>query len=172
MNVRKLLAVAAASSALAAAPTVAQERGQVPAFRAFDCPSAAVENLDAWVERYSTAWADQDAMAVAALHARDTEWINAYGRQFQDAAELRAFLDQRLFPAFDPAISREEAAALRKVSYRCLAGGGAVVHLYGEGRRGPSRNAGEDVRRTHTHLVLNRQGDDWRVVHTAIMDVR
>src|SRR5690554_4157590 len=75
MNVRKLLAVAAASSALAAAPTVAQERGQVPPFRAFDCPPAAVENLDAWVARYSTAWASQDAMTVTALHAPDTEWI-------------------------------------------------------------------------------------------------
>lgn len=173
MIAKNLFAAMLAGCAMLSASTgLAQERGEVPAFRAFACGPGTVARLDAWVERYKAAWANQDAAAVTALHAPDTEWINAYGRQFQNAADMGAFLKQRLFPAFDPAIAREEAAAMRKVSYRCLGEDVAVLHLYAEGRRGPSRNAGEDLRRTHRHLVLGRKGGDWRIVHTAVMDVR
>jgi hypothetical protein len=44
--------------------------------------------------------------------------------------------------------------------------------LYTDGQRGASRNAGEDRRRTHVHLVLERQDAGWKIVHTAIMDAR
>ena len=40
------------------------------------------------------------------------------------------------------------------------------------GERGPSRNAGEEMRRTHLHLVLAELDAGWKIVHTAIMDAR
>jgi hypothetical protein len=46
------------------------------------------------------------------------------------------------------------------------------VHLYTDGQRGESRNEGEQLRRTHIHLVLERKVRDWKIVHTAIMDAR
>lgn len=98
--------------------------------------------------------------------------FNAYGLQFQSDAELGVFLEKRLFPAFDPTIAREEALALRTVSYRCLGDGSAVLHLYVEGRRGPSRNASGDLRRTQTHLVVSPMAKGCSIVHTAVMDVR
>jgi len=48
----------------------------------------------------------------------------------------------------------------------------AIIQMYTDGARGPSRNAGEELRRTHIHLVLEDQGDAWRIVHSVIMDAR
>lgn len=107
-----------------------------------------------------------------ALHSDDTEWINAYARLFQGAAPLADFLRNRLFPAFSPEVSQQEAANMKTISIRYLGSDAAVVHTYTEGNRGASRNANEDVRRTHIHLVLGKVGTDWRVAHTAIMDAR
>jgi hypothetical protein len=173
MTAKNVLAAAMIVAAiLPASAAGAQERGVVPDFKAFACDPGAIERLDVWVDQFRSAWASQDAGRVASLHVSDTEWINAYGRQFQSASELHVFLERRLFPAFDPAIAREEAEALRRVSYRCLGDDAAVVHLYAEGRRGPSRNQGEDLRRTHTHMVLSFTEEGYRIVHTAVMDVR
>lgn len=91
---------------------------------------------------------------------------------FQGAAPLADFLQNRLFPEFPADVSRQEAANMRTMSIRYLGREGAVVHMYTEGHRGASRNAGEDVRRTHIHLVLSKQEDAWKVAHTAIMDAR
>lgn len=150
----------------------AQERGDVPPFRNFGCSAAQVSHLDTLTQRFRTLWGAQDTAALMALHAEDTEWINAYGRQFQDKAALGPFLEKRLFPTFGPSVSQTEAANMQTVSYRCLGKTAAIIHLYAEGNRGESRNAGEDKRRTHTHLVLEKQKGDWRIVHTAVMDVR
>jgi hypothetical protein len=61
---------------------------------------------------------------------------------------------------------------MKAVSVRYVSTDAAIAHLYTDGRRGASRNAGEDRRRTHVHLVLERQDADWKIVHTAIMDAR
>lgn len=152
----------------------AQERRQVPEFRTYGTPAsqAAVQDIDALIESYKSAWSRQDADALVALHADDVEWINAYARMFQGAEPLRTFLKERLFPAFDPAVSRQEVANMKTISIRYLGDDAAVVHLFTDGQRGPSRNEGEALRRTHLHLVLEEQSAGWRVAHTAIMDAR
>lgn len=153
---------------------MAQERREVPEFRVYGQPTSveyerAVNGL---VQSFKDAWANQDAAALTGLHASDTEWINAYARLIRGAQPLGKFLKERLFPAFDPAISREEVANMRTISIRFLGDEAAVVHLYTEGRRGASRNSGEETRRTHMHLVLEQQASNWKIVHTAIMDAR
>ncbi len=153
---------------------LAQERRAVPAYRTYGAPVDTVHEREiaALLQSFKAAWAEQNTGALVALHAADTEWINAYARMFQGAAPLGAFLEDRLFPAFSLAVSQREMANLQSVSLRYLGDDAAVLHLYTEGDRGPSRNQGEILRRTHIHLVLERQDSGWRIVHTAIMDAR
>ncbi|MDC7677235.1 nuclear transport factor 2 family protein [Asticcacaulis machinosus] len=171
-----LIAALALSLALpvisAHAQTSASAPQVIPPFRSFACTPDDLSRLNTTVEHFKKVWGAQDTSAVIAMHAPDTEWINAYGRQFQDAAELGKFLQTRLFPMFETSVSEREAAGIRPISYRCLGQTAAVIHLYTEGPRGPSRIAGETLRRTHMHFVLENRADGWQIVHTAIMDVR
>lgn len=163
------------AATLMLAPTAAAaERREIPAFRSYGEPASPDDaaRIDGLVERFRTTWATQDADALIALHAEDVEWINAYARMFQGSQPLADFLVHRLFPAFDPAVSRQEAANMKTISVRYLGDDAAVIHMYTDGQRGPSRNEGEDMRRTHIHLVLAKQGSEWKIVHTAIMDAR
>lgn len=158
---------------LTALPAAGQERREVPEFRTYGEPespeiAAAVDDL---LADFKDAWSRQDTEALIALHADDVEWINAYARMFQGAEALAQFLEHRLFPNFPPEVSRQEVANMKAVSIRYLPEA-AVVHMYTDGERGPSRNEGELMRRTHIHLVLAEQNDGWRIVHTAIMDAR
>lgn len=159
---------------LAAIPVAAQERRETPPFRTYGEPATSTDSagIDALIDRYKDAWARQDTSGLIALHAEDTEWINAYARLFQGAAPLADFLRNRLFPGFSPEVSKQEAANMRTISIRYLGRDAAVVHMYTEGNRGASRNANEDVRRTHIHLVLGKEANDWKVAHTVIMDAR
>jgi ketosteroid isomerase-like protein len=166
-------AILAAVTLLLCAPAGAQERRELPPLQTYGTPAAGARDdaVPAFIERYTDAWARQDVDAFVALHADDTEWINAYARLVRGAGPLGDFLRNRLFPAFDPAVSAREAAGMRTLSIRHL-GSAAVVHLYTEADRGSSRNADEERRRTHIHLVLAAPEGAWRVVHTAIMDAR
>ncbi len=166
-------AFALLAALLLALPAEAQERRQIPVFRTYGEPASTEDAaaIQTFLEQYKDAWARQDTDAFIALHAEDIEWINAYARLFQGAAPLADFIDSRLFPAFDPDVSKQEVANMRTISIRYL-GTAAVVHMYTDGERGLSRNEGEDMRRTHLHLVLAKQRNAWKVVHTAIMDAR
>ena len=159
---------------VAAAPSAGQERREVPPARTYGEPASSDDQtaIQALVERYKDAWSRQDTAAFVALHTEDTEWINAYARIFRGTAALADFIENRLFPAFDSDVSRQEIANMRMISTRYLGDDAAVVHMYTEGQRGASRNAGENVRRTHLHLVLAKQDGVWRIVHTVIMDAR
>lgn len=175
MNLRvALFLVVSVAAALVAPPSAAQERREVPPMRTYGEPASSDDRsaIQSLIEQYKGAWSQQDTDAFIALHAEDTEWINAYARLFQGAAPLAEFIENRLFPAFDSSTSRQEIANMRMISMRYLGDDVAVVHLYTEGQRGESRNKGEDVRRTHLHLVLAEQNGAWEVVHTAIMDAR
>ena len=169
---RSFFAVLAALSFTRIGP--AQERREVPEFRVYGAPSSTNDAaaIDEIIKTFKSAWARQDTETLVSLHVEDTEWINAYARMFQSAAALGDFLEQRLFPGFNADVSRQESANMRIISIRYLGDDAAVVHLYTEGRRGPSRNADEEVRRTHLHFVLAKHGTTWRIVHTAIMDAR
>ena len=155
-------------------PLEAQERRDIPAVRTYGEPGSLGDRsaIQTLIEKYRDAWSRQDTDAFIALHAEDTEWINAYARLFQGAAPLAEFIEDRLFPAFDSSTSRQEIANMRTISVRYLGDDVAVVHMYTESERGASRNEDEDVRRTHLHLVLDKQNMAWKIVHTAIMDAR
>lgn len=159
---------------LVAASVAGQERRETPPFRTYGEPVTSTDGaaIDALINRYKDAWARQDTSGLMALHAEDTEWINAYARLFQGAAPLSDFLRNQLFPAFGPDVSKQEAANMTPISIRYVGRDAVVVHMYTEGSRGASRNANEDVRRTHIHLILGKVGKDWKVAHTAIMDAR
>ena len=159
---------------LTAFSSVAQERREVPPTRTYGQPASgeARRAVDALIEEYKDAWSRQDTDAYIALHSEDTEWINAYARLFQGSEPLADFIENSLFPAFDPSTSREEIANMRTISVRYLGDDAAVVHMYTEGRRGAARNEAEDVRRTHLHLVLGEESEQWKIFHTAIMDAR
>lgn len=159
---------------LAAAGGIAQEPRELPSSRVHGAPARPQDAaaIAAFVEQYKDAWERRDAAAYAALHSPDTEWINAYARMFQGAEPLREFVANRLFPAFDPSIAAEETANMQTISVRYVADAAAVLHLVTDSRRGASRNEGEQLRRTHIHLVLGRTESGWSIVHTAIMDAR
>ena len=154
--------------------TLAQERREAPEFRAYGQAATRADGdaIEELIRRYKQFWGEQDTDALMRLHAGDVEWINAYARMFRGTAPLSVFLRDRLFPVFSRTVSEQEAAQMKAVSIRYLAGHAAVVHMYTDGQRGPSRNAGEEARRTHIHLVLEKQGSTWKIVHTAIMDAR
>lgn len=171
---RHITLAALAGTALLSSALVAQERRQVPDIAIFGEPATpsqmtAIEDL---IEQYRTSWGQQDVAALASLHIEDTEWINAYARVLRGVDELAAFIETRLFPAFEPAVSEQEAANMKLISIRFLSAKAAVVHMYTDGTRGPSRNAEESHRRTHIHIVTVWQGDQWKIAHTAIMDAR
>lgn len=174
MQKKSIAAAVLLFSIAGAASALAQERREIPEFRTYGTPASAEHEaaVNALIRDFKDAWGRQDTEALVALHAEDVEWINAYARLIQGAEPLGRFLKERLFPAFDPAISRQEAANMKAISNRFIGDNAAVVHLYTDGQRGPSRNANETTRRTHLHLVLERQESGWRIVHTAIMDAR
>ena len=160
---------------ISAAPTAqAQERREVPAYREIGLADSPATRgaLTEWFAQYRDAWAREDSAALAALHTDDTEWINAYARMFQDSERLEVFLKESLFPQFDPQVSATEAANMQLISMRLLGDDVAIIHLYTDGNRGLSRNAGETARRTHIHLVLTLTDEGWKAAHTAIMDAR
>ncbi|WP_198683039.1 YybH family protein [Peristeroidobacter agariperforans] len=174
MNNKCVAAVLLCVALGGAASAPAQERRQIPEFRTYGRPASTEDEraVDALIRNFEEAWGRQDTSALVALHAEDVEWTNAYARIIQGAEPLGRFLEQRLFPGFDPAVSRQEAANMKIISKRFIGSDAAVVHLYTDGQRGASRNANEETRRTHMHLVLERKEAGWRIVHTAIMDAR
>ena len=159
---------------IAAMPGHAQERREIPEPRIFGEPASDqdAETLAAALNAYISAWAEEDTPAIVALHASDTEWINAYARMFRGADALGEFFENRLFPAFSPETSKREAENMTLISTRFVGENAAVHHLYTDGDRGPSVTEGRDLRRTHFHFVWENQDDGWKVVHTAIMDAR
>lgn len=172
-NTLSLIALAIALPMLAT-EAQAQERRQIPAYREIGVEAGSDQRqalLD-FLRSYRDAWSEENTGAFIALHTDDTEWINAYARMFTDAPSLADFLENRLFPAFGPGVSRTEAENMEMISMRALGDDTAVLHLYTDGNRGPSAVAGRLLRRTHFHLVLVRQSGQWKVAHTAIMDAR
>ncbi len=169
-----LCLVAPLLAPLLALPAGAQERWATPDYRVFGRPATDRDAaaIDAVLESFGQAWAAENAEGVAALHADDVEWTNAYARIIRSSDALEMFLRDRLFPAFDASTSSGEAAALTPVSLRFVGADAAVYHGVADSDRGPARDGGAGRRRVHFHFVLERQGDDWRIAHTAIFDAR
>jgi len=173
-DLAKLAAISALFLTIFTPATFAQERRELPESKVYgapDCPDQPAE-VTAFLDRYWSAWGEQDVDRLRALHADDAEWINAYARMFQTSDAMATFLEERLFPAFDPTVSRQEVENTRQVSLRYAGDEVAIAHFYTDSARGASQTAGEDLRRTHFHLVIERRNGVWQVVHTAIMDAR
>ncbi len=154
--------------------TFSQERREIAEFKIFGIPASPADErqLEELIREFKSSWADQDTERFIALHSSDVEWINAYARMFRGIQPLSSFLERRLFPAYDSKVSKEEVRNMRVISTRYVGDSAAVVHMYTDGNRGDSRVDGESARRTHLHLVLEKQATEWRIVHTAIMDAR
>ncbi|MEO1013958.1 MAG: SgcJ/EcaC family oxidoreductase [Pseudomonadota bacterium] len=153
----------------------AQERGALPPFETFGeaASRSDSEALDALLNDYRDAWGRQDAAALAALHAEDVEWTNAFVRIIRGREGLESFLGGRMFPGFPAEVSAAEAASLRPVSLRYLGDDAAVWHIFAESRRNGGRDDPDAARRVHFHLVLEKADDGvWRIAHTAIFDAR
>lgn len=150
------------------------ERREIPEFITFGAAAqpADAAALDTVLSNYVVAWRAQDTPALMALHAPDVEWVNAYARMFRSRQTLGEFLEHRLFPAMRRAVSEAEASSMKRVSIRYIGADAAVAHFYTDSQRGASRNEGEDLRRTHIHLVLAKQASTWQIVHCVIMDAR
>ena len=154
-------------------PAMAQERWQVPGYKEFgQAPSEkdakSIQNL---MSQFREAWANQQTDAILATHTDDIEWINAFARIFRGKEALKEFLENRLFPAFDPSVSKKEVENMKPISLRYIGSNTAILHWYTEGNRGRSRNQGERLRRTHLHFVLSKE-ETWKIAHLAIFDAR
>lgn len=174
MNVIRSFCIAPVIFAVLSALAISQERREIPAKLTLGVAvnQADEQAIDQVLVSYKAAWAEQDTKALMALHAPDTEWINAYARIFRGTVSLGEFLEDRLFPNFDADVSKREVGNMKTISRRYVGEGGAVIHMFTDGDRGAARNADEEWRRTHIHLVLERQDGNWLIVHTAIMDAR
>lgn len=158
---------------LGAAVSHAAERREILSYvEVGEHGAASEQKVEGLIEAFKTTWAAQDTAAHMRLFSEDAEWINAYARMFRGKEELSRFLEERLFPNFDAAVSVEEMRNSQLVSIRYLGDSAAVIHIATDGARGDSAIAGELLRRTHLHLVVENFGGEWLIVHTAIMDAR
>ena len=171
LRILPLMAVIAFAGAASAG---AQERREIPEYRTYGeaASPAHRDEVAALLDAYREAWAAQDAEALMAIHAPDAEWINAYARIFQHTQPPRAPPQPRLFPAFPPALSRQDVATTPLISIRYVGDDAVIAHYFTDGNRGASRNDGEAMRRTHFHFVMERRAEGWRIVHTVIMEAR
>lgn len=174
MHTSKLIPVIYMAFLLCSNYAAAAERREVAPFIVFGIPDGAMqqERVEGLLEAFKETWASQDVEAHLALFTEDAEWINAYARMFRGTGELRIFLRDQLFPAFDSAVSQQEIRNAKLVSIRYLNNNAAVVHLYTDGARGQSTIPGRELRRTHIHLVFTQLDGQWLIAHTAIMDAR
>ena len=173
---QKLTTLFAALTLTLLAHNVAQgaERREVPPFEVFGAPVSSEhrEAVASLLEQFKETWAAQNVEAHIDLFAANAEWINAYARMYRGRTELEVFLREQLFPAFDSRVSQQEIRNAKLVSLRYLGSDVAVLHLYTDGARGESTIPGRELRRTHIHLVFASINENWKIVHTAIMDAR
>lgn len=168
------LIIAGLLAAATLTPAAAQERRATPEYRIYGSPASPADAaaVDSLYRRFVDAWAREDTAALAALHAPDVEWINAFGRVFRGREQLEDFMANRMFPGFDPATSRADAAAMEMISTRYLGDDVAVIHFYTHSPRGSSRTGGDSLRLTYVHFVLGKGEAGWQIEHVAIMDAR
>lgn len=143
-----------------------------PAHRVFGEPHSKTDEkaINELMTDFRNAWSAQDAAGVAATHAHDAEWINAFGRTFRGTEELRSFLEKTLFPAFNPNVSMEEMTSLKEISRRYIGNDAAVINAQMDSSRGSS--VGEGSRRVSLNLVLEEENGEWKIVHQIITDLR
>jgi uncharacterized protein (TIGR02246 family) len=126
--------------------------------------------IDKLMDDFIAAWSGQDAAAVAAAHADDAEWINAFGRTFRGMASLEPFLRDQLFPNYPAEVSRQEMASFTETSRRYMGDDAVVIQAATNSGRGSAVSG--DARKIFFTLVIGRTDAGWRIVHQTITDVR
>jgi uncharacterized protein (TIGR02246 family) len=128
------------------------------------------QKIDQLLEDFKKAWASSNASAVAELHARDVEWINAFGRTLRTSADLKEFLGEKLFPMFESETSKTEMESFREISRRYIGSNVAVVNAIIDSERGSS--VGSGPRKVAVNFVLSKVDGDWKIVQEVISDIR
>ena len=126
--------------------------------------------IDRLMQQFKIAWASQDASAVADTHSSDAEWTNAFGRVFRGSESLEEFLAQDLFPDYPIDVSRSEMANFMPISRRYTSSDSVVIQAYTTSGRGSALSGTE--RMIFFNFVLAKSGDDWKIVHQTISDIR
>lgn len=142
-----------------------------PDYRVFGKPvsQSQSQELDALIHEFRQAWGSQDALAVAALHTQNVEWINAFGRTFRGRDDLREFLETVLFPGFSPEQWQQAMTSYRPISRHYL---GDVVVINSQMHSSPGSATEGDQRRVSLNFVLIKQAGQWQIAQQVISDVR
>lgn len=142
-----------------------------PDYRVFGkpVPQSQSHELDAFIREFRQAWRSQDALAVAALHTKNVEWINAFGRTFRGQDDLREFLETVLFPGFSPEQWQQAMNSYRPISRHYL---GDVVVINSQMHSSPGSAAEGDQRRVSLNFVLIKKAGQWQIAQQVISDVR
>src|SRR5690606_22985455 len=120
--------------------------------------------------KFRQAWAQQDAKGVAALHATDVEWINAFGRTFRGSEQLEEFLAQRLFPEFESEVWQRAMSSYKPISRRYIGSHAAVINA--QTHSDPWSAVGPGVCMVlYTYVLLNIDGCR-EIAQQAIADIR
>lgn len=156
---------------LQAALVSAQSFYPTPDYQEFGEPASQsqAQELDAFIHEFRQAWHHQDARAVAALHTKDVEWINAFGRTFRGRENLQEFLETVLFPEFSPKQWRDAMASYRPISRHYLDG---IVVVNGQLHSSPGSAIEGEQRRVSLNFVLIKQAGQWQIAQQVISDIR
>jgi len=143
-----------------------------PNYQVFGEPHTETDkkDIDQLIEKFRQAWAQQDAKGVAALHATDVEWINAFGRTFRGSEQLEEFLAQRLFPEFESEVWQRAMSSYKPISRRYIGSHAAVINA--QTQSGPGSAVGPGGRRVSFTFVLQKNAGRWEIAHQAIADIR
>jgi uncharacterized protein (TIGR02246 family) len=149
----------------------AQDFYSLPDYQEFGQPDSVTDDqeLDAFIAEFLQAWRTQDAQGLAALHAPDVEWINAFGRTFRGRENLQQFLAHVLFPNFSPEEWQAAIDSYRPVSRHFL---GDVVVMNSQIHSSPGSAMGGNQRRTSFNFLLVKRAGQWQIAQQVISDIR
>lgn len=141
-------------------------------YKVYGSPSAESDKkaIDSVIANLWSAWAANNAEAVARVHTVDAEWTNAFGRTYRGSKELEEFLKDDLFPAFGKEISKKEAKSYVPISRRYIGQDAAVITGRIESNRGSS--VGSSNRKIGFTFVLTKINQEWRISNQVITDLR
>lgn len=126
----------------------------------------AIENL---INEWNTGWATKDPALAARAYSEGSEWVNAFGMRCTGRAEIEAYLREVFALAFVMgAQSQVVDQAIRFLTPNVVLIWTRVERV---GQRTPT---GEELPVRHTsHLrVVQKFGDEWKIVSHLISDAR
>jgi hypothetical protein len=126
--------------------------------------------IDDAMNKFWSAWSEQNAETVAGVHTLDAEWTNAFGRTYRGSKNLETFLKNDLFPAYDSDVSKKEAESFVAISRRYIGSETVVITGRIESDRGSS--IGSSNRKVGFTFVLTKVVQEWKISNQVITDIR